>query len=676
MAALTFEDYFSKLDEDIIPEIRTLPVTQEFMRFIASYTTGADGLNNQSFKDLFFPNSGAQALNDAVKQIINTDDSTLHRWNKALLTQRLCMDNSSLMGNVHYDQVCAVVTEMSNAFRNHAAELFVNSLKEELKGNQDITAEKYKNALLSSSWRNMTAAKQASASYPNETWKTYCHFAKYKAAGACDSDISDVYRLLTTTSPKLSLTLTSQDWKNYTAWCYADLDGSMMNMSNTTSSFKHESSYPSPCGVVIATTEILYAHSYVSGTPWFYEPSSSCLSGDTGVLSTDGSFIPVSQLQPGDMVQTPQGQRRCAFVSQTYRNDRTLYNISGTNAWFTADHPICLEAGAVGFVHPDLAMERIFTFKHFTVKKLDEDSILLSYMPSKECVPFKLGSLAASKESKKDELLYDVILDMEEGDSSQYLIGGPEFAFCVMSELPEFGRYPLTEWLIRQVLALAATSSAKECIFDLSMAGKGANACYTVYQWLKQAVERASLEPCVLMDNYLTEQELLTDTNKLSDIMMKETEFSKELGIISDALIANAQMIHGDLEMGYRIFEHEQGPWMGISLYQADVDIGTRFYMICEDTVCTKSEYYHFSVCCDNIQLYGSLSVPAQIDCRYFQSVHLYDETCKRCGRVWVCVRFLSDDARILERQRKSEWNSVRKHQFAKKVIEAGLSDY
>lgn len=444
---------FTYLEAKVPPALQDSAAVKTFLHYVKGKTAGQSGdRNNTGFATVFFPEWSPMAGVGADLESVCPCD--YGQAIKALLCQAVHGAVEAVQAEMAYDQVTAAVQAVNDAFTACATNLFVYDLRVRL-GVPAGTAVAYRSLLLNREWREKTAAQQASGEWKNPSWVMYNHWAKFVACGATDQDVADVYRLLTTEEPKLSLSgltdIHPDRWRSYAGWRSDPLQGSLLQAQGLGKGycFLRTSGFRVDGGLKFEEIWGTYAHDYLLTTGWYREPPRCCFAAGTRVVAADGSLKRIEDLRPGDAVASPAGARRVLALAPTARSGRTLHALNGCTARMTATHPVIGAEGdgaAPLFVDPWAAQSLIPTFKTTGARTLRPGARILGHAAG-EYTPLDVTEVTAFPPADDgeaaDEMVYDLVLAPHGRGCDCYVAGDERMQFVVGSEAPSPERFPL-----------------------------------------------------------------------------------------------------------------------------------------------------------------------------------------------------------------------------------------
>lgn len=220
------------------------------------------------------------------------------------------------------------------------------------------------NCIESRYWLAEKAAEQTSGHWPNQSMEMFFHFLKLATLGATDDQIASIYKTITTPdgekpvlNPSGFSDITPSTWRSYRSYLLpGNIAASQLNVSN----LGHETQYAQVVangmgGEAITITS--HADTAFLANAGYYKNSGggSCFRAGTRVQMADLSFVPIENIQPGDMVHSKSvgretfQARRVAFVSRPELGGRALYAYERIpDVLFTATHPLCVGVDEYG----------------------------------------------------------------------------------------------------------------------------------------------------------------------------------------------------------------------------------------------------------------------------------------------------------------------------------------
>ncbi|MDQ0109631.1 hypothetical protein J2T02_004775 [Chitinophaga terrae (ex Kim and Jung 2007)] len=163
---------------------------------------------------------------------------------------------------------------------------------------------------------------------------------------------------------------------------------------------------------------------------WYKPSSGSCFGKDTMVLMADGSAGPISGIVIGDQVQTNLGPRKVVLIETPARNGRPLYQVNDQALFATDAHPFRGTGSPAHYsIAPWSTAHYVPTLIAGGIGKLTR-GVQLSAHQSDVAV----ASVTSHEAGKKEELVYDLILENWEKDQLTWYVGGPDTYFCTVSE--------------------------------------------------------------------------------------------------------------------------------------------------------------------------------------------------------------------------------------------------
>lgn len=435
-----------------IPASEQARPIEAFVECVLARTSGKTYDNKTEFRALFFP-----SLVSPKYDIETACPGDYDKWNQALVIGKLVSETGK--SQVNQERVKQNLREMNETFRQYGTDVYIACIRR-----LGLPApEEYKEQLCSIPWRSRIALKQSQGVWENGEWDMYLHWVKLCACGGGQKDIEEIYSIITTREPRISLAgMTGADpghWKEYAAWHTKDIDGSFFSIQNASGFYQTSGSCYTGGYAYNYTDNHYYADEFISRCG--YWQSGCCLSADTRVGMEDGRFVPVSRLRKGDRIRSVGGTRTVAYLSTPDRSGRPLYRIPGTLPAFTEDHPILLyqkdvmpgENGGrplLGFVSPAKALEAVPQFG--TVGAVALSGSVVCGMENGREVPISVQEPETCAEGTEGEILYDVILEPDGSDFDAYLVGEEEKAFFVLTEIPFLKGRELTGFVILSLL--------------------------------------------------------------------------------------------------------------------------------------------------------------------------------------------------------------------------------
>lgn len=260
-----------------------------------------------------------------------------------------------------------------------------------------------------------------------------------------DSNVDQtIGSVITAGLTNLPSTVQQQSWWNgaYTSW-YLPLSGADIQSSTITESMPETSvtytvDADPPDSYSYPNVGNGYSASLCNWGPLntYNPPPSSCFGEKTQVLMADKTLKFICDINTGDKIFSSKGSRQVVLIENPVRGERVLYQLNRQQVFATSAHPFIAgpeEMAARLAVDPWLTLDGIPTMAAAGVKTLRTGS-QLSGLVHGEAQHIHVTELDYCQDYRKDEKVYDLLLDKWEHDHPSYFVGGPDQFFAVEAE--------------------------------------------------------------------------------------------------------------------------------------------------------------------------------------------------------------------------------------------------
>ncbi|KAK6341138.1 hypothetical protein TWF696_008225 [Orbilia brochopaga] len=389
------------------------------VRAIAKLTTSLSGhWVNGDYEPLYFPNAGI------APAIPATDTTDYHSVANAFVCQAIYNGDGDAKQNCDWNSTQTTVDAFNKKLWDGNFDRYIDWFGWDASiqtTGAHCTYQEYYDAITNGYWISIKAAQQVQGTWPNQSLEMFMHFLKLNVLGASDTQIEEIYNLLTTpsdsTRPRLAAggfgDITPSTYKLYRSYITpGPVSYSQLSVQGLNTSATAWTSMPTEWGMSeISTTYYADLQFLHDAGYWTDPPSGCCFAAGTQVVLADGvTTKPIDQIVPGDEVLSPsrtdeKAVRKCLFLSRPARNGRSLFSyLEHDGIQFTATHPLLQgydKSGdpILGFVDVSAAVRVNPTWAAFETVSLPREQLIQT---------------ASCGAADAEEVLYDIIFDDDE----------------------------------------------------------------------------------------------------------------------------------------------------------------------------------------------------------------------------------------------------------------------
>lgn len=431
--------------------------------------------------------------------------------------------------------------------------------------------EHYKKGLTSESWINKKVAQDASGAWANRDWELFHHWIKLAALGATDAEIDTIITEAAGKGLPIPASLSAGAWRSWSVWMGADIGS--RDFGDAQGPILETKYIPVPGSFPAAIPEgnsFEFTANSQPGNKYRQAPSGSCFAPGARVVMADGSLKAIEAVQPGDEVKTPDGQRAVELVATPDRGGRPLYQIDGVDFAFTGSHPFLVydgepeTTGVFAAANPSGLVRSIPSLAQFGVRAMAGGSPppLTQYTEGGNR-PYR-GEKVRIEPKRRDDLLYDLFLDIGEDGRSEYFVGDTRTQLLVSSEIPRYLAAPATTACMVKILEEISPTiltvlkdvpdGAFADLLSLGLDGVGRSLMARIGAELEEETararesgERVSNEP----------QDVLDTIRGLSVSFVKDSsEYDRRMGLLYDLFVARfGPPFQAAVRLGWRTFD-------------------------------------------------------------------------------------------------------------------------
>lgn len=231
-------------------------------------------------------------------------------------------------------------------------------------------------------------------------------------------------------------------WNNYYSWLQPEFGIYDMSSASNLTSILPEEADTWQSGGSNSSSPASYGNGYSVGyVNWsnqanYQPPPSSCFSGNTMILMSDGSAKPASSIRVGDQLMTQYGARKVVLIETPKRAGRSLYQLNDAAIFLTAGHPVCsLQANrpARYCVDPFVLMDAVPTATASGIGVL-KPRVFIAGKRRQVAMQIEVRSVKEIPCTNKNEVVFDFLLENWEKDHPVVYAGGPDEYFAMDNE--------------------------------------------------------------------------------------------------------------------------------------------------------------------------------------------------------------------------------------------------
>ncbi|KML43838.1 hypothetical protein VL15_37110 [Burkholderia cepacia] len=430
----------------------------------------------RSFRSIFFSNYAPDAEAGNLASLVGFSDDFWRQFSVAALCQQMYAVTSSLRRQLLIDDIDRDIAAWNASLRAHGAHWYAyvaavtdgvikSALAPFSRTAVDMAAARtdYIRGLTSDAWINMKRTQDATGNWPDRDWELFHHWIKLVALGARDAEIDSTISTVVSKGLPVPQQLMAGNWLGWSNWMLQNLGGA--DLSDATGAMLKEvcNTYPGsqwPSCMREANSYEFTANSQ-PGSRYRHVPGGSCFAPGSMVVLADGTLKAIESIRSGDEVRTPRGKRSVVLRAAPMRSDRPLFRFAGVDFAFTSGHPFLIHASKAGSngeyaaVNPEHLAASIPGFNQFGIRRLGADGApdLICHAPEGEAAlrPVQPRDIEPAP-LEGVETLYDLVLEPDGDDRSEYFIGDRTTQLLVSSELPRFLSAPATTAVMLHLL--------------------------------------------------------------------------------------------------------------------------------------------------------------------------------------------------------------------------------
>ncbi|WP_396587032.1 hypothetical protein [Bermanella sp. R86510] len=429
-------------------------------------TTPYIGVSGDKFIDIFFPHYAVKPYQGLVSELTGISANFLKDFSISLLCQAMYNITSRLRKQIKKDKVNHDVSTASATIIGQATTFYsslLNQVDGPVKAALDaigsgqfaVAKDQYLSMIKSMPFVDAKLAQVASGSWGNADWEMYHHYTKLKVLGASDADVNGVIQYLKTNDVPIPSSVDVNQWVHYGRWfgdviSWRDIQAEASAGILEEKCYVYPGSYYPSC--MSEDNSFEFTANSQPGTHYRELPSSSCFKPGAKVVMADGSLKNIEQVEVGEQVKTPQGNKPVKVVAQPLRLNRQLYSFPGCNFEFSASHPFVLYDAAKNEQAPYLAavdpmglIDLIPSASSIGVVTIGQGlgQKLATYNAASSIEATVINSVNTDPDiGHEDDILYDLIIDFGDNGLSEYFVGDEHSQFLVASEIPRFDISP------------------------------------------------------------------------------------------------------------------------------------------------------------------------------------------------------------------------------------------
>ena len=423
------------------------------------------------FRKIFYPHYAEVELQKMVTKVTALSDEFWADFSISVLCQSIYCQTSEAKNGLDIGKIESSITDSNKLLLSKALTWYVYVLFHDFmqfSGSTSSAKKIYMEQINNLMWINYKMKSYASGSWENPEWEMYHHFAKLTALGATVTEVNDLICLLQRKGLKIPDNVTAVNWTSYLVWCRPS-EITHKDIDNTAEcGVLKMASIANPYGLSNLVEN--FSFDFISaGQPGSkYCKSTNLMSyiGDTQVLMANYSLKAIQEIKVGDLLMTPQGERKVLLVSTRTRKKCDLYGINGLSFHFTATHPIIsgtITPKVIAILPLDI-LSNIPLIGQNGIGLLEIGSVVMGYdLHYKKIHSVEVTSVEKIPASdKEDELLYDLIPEPDSSGVFEYIVGSKDSLFVTASEVSTIDNYTSFESLAFDVVVGMITQAASE----------------------------------------------------------------------------------------------------------------------------------------------------------------------------------------------------------------------
>jgi len=427
-----------------------------------------------SFRKIFFPNYSQINYEDQVSNITNLDNNWWSDFSVATLCQTMYYVTSNLRSQLVLSKIDEVVNEKNNSLWAIAYKWYGYILsqvhlpyQEAIKQAPDLNqlATTYANHLDSDPWVLAKTTQYNQGNWQNQEWELFNHWIILLQLGQSIEEIDKLINRLKIRGLPIHSSVDAGQWINYVDWpgwrawinCEAMRADASNGILERVCTYYSGSYYPS---CMDEENSFEFTAGSQPGEKYRSVPSGSCFTSQTKVLMADGHIKAIAEVKVGEKVRTPKGTATVNIVATPPRAGRKLVCINNLNFGFTETHPWMTysamahqQSPLFAVAQPIALMESVPYFSTWGITHLTANNLeLAGFSVEKGLNPTKIENLADYLITEQENILYDLIVEMDEDGVSEYIIGDGNHFFIVSSEVPRIKTAPLASFVMTTIL--------------------------------------------------------------------------------------------------------------------------------------------------------------------------------------------------------------------------------
>lgn len=434
-----------------------------------------------AYKQIFFPNYQPVAFEGDVAAVTGIGDATWSDFVVALIVQADYYQGPNVSDIISLDKVTSELAGCNATMRGQATPWYTHVLANTYPpftavasacaGDLPDAVAYYLARLGGSDYANEALARFQAGQAGDFASEVFHHGVKLQGLGASADQINTAIGQLAANFASAGQEalfpagLTGGQWVNHTTW-YVDLDYHAIYDGSLQSGLNNSTGEPIPAGDGPPADPAADGVEFLmDGEPassyWHSPPSGSCVSEDAFVVMADGSLRPVTAVEPGEKVATPDGPREVLTVTDPPLGDRTLYTVNGAGFGVTGSHPF-LSPGDTGqpetvAIDPHLTAYWLPTFSHGGIGPLTVGTPLLRWSSAQTEI-VSVESIEPRRQPHGPRVC-GIVMVPDGNAPAGYFAGDRTQQFLVASEVPVPARAPWATFAVLAAVQAAVTGS-------------------------------------------------------------------------------------------------------------------------------------------------------------------------------------------------------------------------